>query len=153
MADAKQIIFPVLGMTCASCVGHVERALKKIEGVTNANVNLATERAAVDLTPNGIGVADLVVAVRDAGYEVPTETVTLPIGGMTCANCAGHVERALKKAEGVTNTSVNLATEKATATFIPGVANTAELRRAVADAGYEVLESPEAAAEGEEEAE
>jgi Cu+-exporting ATPase len=147
----KQLTLPVQGMTCASCVGHVERALKKIEGVTNANVNLATERAAVELTPNGTGVADLVAAVRDAGYEVPTETVTLPIGGMTCASCVGHVERALKKVEGVTNASVNLATEKATVTFVAGIARLTEFQQAVTDAGYQVLEVPDAAAAGEEE--
>jgi Cu+-exporting ATPase len=151
MADVKQIILPVQGMTCAGCVGHVERALKKVQGVTNANVNLATERAAVELAPNGNGVADLVAAVRDAGYQVPMETITLPIGGMTCASCVGHVERALRKVEGVTNASVNLATEKVTVTFVPGMAGPAEFRQAVADAGYQVLDIPETASVGEEE--
>ncbi len=152
MAATKQLTLPVQGMTCASCVGHVERALKKVEGVTNASVNLATERATVELAPNGTDLTDLVTAVHDAGYEVPTETITLPIGGMTCASCVGHVERALKKVEGVINASVNLATEKATVTFVPGMATLAELRQAVADVGYEVLEVPETAAAGEDEA-
>jgi Cu+-exporting ATPase len=136
-------------MTCASCVGHVERALKGVDGVMTARVNLASERATVELAPNGTGVAALMGAVRDAGYEVPTETVLLPIGGMTCASCVGHVERALKKIEGVINASVNLATEKASVTFVPGVSGLAEFQQAVADAGYEVLEVPEVAVEGE----
>jgi Cu+-exporting ATPase len=151
MATMKQLTLPVHGMTCASCVGHVERALRNVEGVTSASVNLATERATVELALNGTGIADLVTAVHDAGYEVPTETITLPIGGMTCASCVGHVERALKKVDGVTSASVNLATEKATVTFVPGIAGLTEFQQAVTDAGYEVLEVPETAEEGEEE--
>jgi Cu+-exporting ATPase len=151
MTAMKQLTLPVQGMTCASCVGHVERALKKVDGVTSASVNLATERATVELALNGTGIADLVTAVHDAGYEVPTETITLPIGGMTCASCVGHVERALNKVDGVTSASVNLATEKATVTFVPGIAGLTEFRQAVTDAGYEVLDGPETAEEGEEE--
>ena len=147
----RQLTLPVQGMTCASCVGHVERALKEVDGVAAARVNLASERATVEFAPNGAEVVALVSAVRDAGYDVPTEKLSLPIGGMTCASCVGHVERALNKVDGVIKASVNLATEKATVTFVPGVAGLAEFQQAVADAGYEVLEVPEAAAEGEEE--
>jgi Cu+-exporting ATPase len=129
----------------------VERALNKVAGVEQANVNLATERASVTFDPKRSTVADLVDAVHDAGYDVPTETITLPIGGMTCASCVNHVERALNKVDGVISAGVNLATEKATVTFVPGVAGIADFRQAVADAGYEVLETPEeTSVEGEE---
>ncbi len=149
--SARQLTLPVEGMTCASCVGHVERALNKVAGVEQANVNLATERASVTFDPKRSTVADLVDAVHDAGYDVPTETITLPIGGMTCASCVNHVERALNKVDGVISAGVNLATEKATVTFVPGVAGIADFRQAVADAGYEVLETPEeTSVEGEE---
>ena len=157
--SVRQLTLPVQGMTCASCVGHVERALNKVAGVEQANVNLATERASVTFDPKQAGVADgsagltrvLVAAVHDVGYDVPTETVTLPIGGMTCASCVSHVERALNKVDGVTSAGVNLATEKATVTYVPGVAGLADFRQAVADAGYEVLEAPEGTVvEGEE---
>jgi len=146
-----QLTLPVEGMTCASCVNHVERALRKVAGVDKASVNLATERASVTFDPKEVPVSQLVTAVHDAGYEVPTDTVTLPIDGMTCASCVGHVERALNKASGVIKASVNLATEKATVTYIPGVVGLGEMRQAVADAGYEVLEAPEAAVSGDEE--
>jgi len=147
----KQLTLPVEGMTCASCVGHVERALRKVAGVTEASVNLATERASVTFDTKQSSPGDLVAAVRDAGYDVPTESVTLSIGGMTCASCVNHVERALNKVSGVVSASVNLATEKAAVTYIPTAVGMAELRQAVADSGYEVLEAPEEApAEGEE---
>jgi len=130
-------------MTCASCVAHVEKALKEVDGVKDVNVNLATERANVWFNSEAVTMGDLVVAVRETGYEVPTETVILPIGGMTCASCVAHVEKALSKVPGVVEANVNLATEKATVTFISGVAGLADFKRAVAEAGYEVLEAPE----------
>ncbi|MFN3763835.1 MAG: copper ion binding protein, partial [Anaerolineae bacterium] len=143
------------GMTCASCVSRVEKALLKVPGVETASVNLATERATLRFDPHAVRMADLVRAVQETGYEVPTETVILPVGGMTCAACVAHVEEALRGLPGVVSASVNLATEKATVTFIPGVVGIPDFKRAVAEAGYEVLETPAegAAAAEEDEAE
>jgi len=141
--SGQKIALPVRGMTCASCVAHVEKALEKVEGVEEVHVNLATEKAVVEFRLDAATVGDLVAAVQETGYEVPTETVTLPIGGMTCASCAAHVEWALGKVPGVVEAHVNLATEKATVTFVPGVAGLADFKEAVAEAGYEVLEVPE----------
>ena len=152
--DNRQLTLPVQGMTCASCVAHVERALKSVDGVKDVNVNLATEEASVLFSTDVVGIKDLVEVVQETGYEVATETVTLPIGGMTCASCAAHVEKALSKVPGVVGANVNLATEKATVTFVPGVAGLADIRQAVAETGYEVLEIPEeGAAEEEQEGE
>ena len=148
---ANQLSIPVRGMTCASCVNHVTRALQKVPGVAEVQVNLATEKATVVFADGPVPLTELIQAVAEAGYEVPTETVTLPIGGMTCASCVNHVERALKKVPGVVEANVNLATEKATVTYIPGVAGLADFKRAVAEAGYEVLEMREEAAGVEEE--
>lgn len=147
----QKIALPVRGMTCASCVAHVEKALEKVEGVEEVHVNLATEKAVVAFRLDAATVGDLVEAVKETGYEVPTETVVLPIGGMTCASCVAHVEKALGKVPGVVEANVNLATEKATVTFVPGVAGLEDFKRAVAEAGYEVLEAPEEGAVEEEE--
>ena len=150
MAETR-VVVPVQGMTCASCVSHVSKALNGVQGVADANVNLATERASVTFDPDLVDLEKLVDAVQETGYEIPTETVQLPIGGMTCASCADHVEKALSKVPGVTAVNVNLATEKARLTFIPGVAGMAEFKRAVAEAGYEVIEVAEAGAAEEQE--
>ncbi len=146
---AKRIALPVQGMTCASCVAHVERALKGVEGVSDTNVNLATEQASVIFDPKLVPLDRLVGAVRDTGYDVLTKTDSLPIGGMTCASCVAHVEGALAKTPGVLNVNVNLATEKATVEYIPTVTGPPDFRRVVAEAGYEVLRRPEEAALGE----
>ena len=128
---AEKISLPVEGMTCASCVGRVERALKKLPGVTDAAVNLATERA--DVTVDGADRASLIAAIEKAGYQVPQQTLELSVAEMTCASCVARVERALKKVPGVSSASVNLATERAT---VQGSADARALIDAITRAGY-----------------
>ena len=134
------IEMPIAGMTCASCVSRVERALRTPPGVLRANVNLATEKATVDYEPEQTTTADLVQAVEGAGYSVITVQETLPILGMSCASCVSRVERALRTPPGVLRADVNLASEKATVTYLPGVAGHDDLVGAVRAAGYEVVE-------------
>ena len=136
---SETVSLPVEGMTCASCVGSIERALKAVPGVETVSVNLATERANIT-TDSTVPRVRLIEAIEKAGYSVPaqmpaaTGPVELSVEGMTCASCVGRVERALKAISGVTNAVVNLATERAT---IHGTASTADLIAAIADAGYE----------------
>jgi Cu+-exporting ATPase len=104
--------FPVGGMSCASCVARVEKALKAVPGVISASVNLATEKANVQVD-DSVDIDTLSAAVKKAGYEVPAATVSMSISGMTCASCVSRVEKALKKIPGVIDATVNLATEKA----------------------------------------
>lgn len=134
------ISLPIEGMTCASCVGRVEKAIKAVSGVVTVSVNLATERASIT-ADSTVDRSRLVEAVEKAGYSVsssssasPASSVELAIEGMTCASCVGRVERALKAVDGVIGASVNLATERAT---ILGKADVASLVKAIADAGYE----------------
>ncbi|MFM7332852.1 MAG: copper ion binding protein, partial [Tabrizicola sp.] len=124
------IDLPIEGMTCASCAGRVERALKAVPGVTAARVNLATERAEVEgsATPEA-----LIGAVEKVGYSVPAHAQELVVEGMTCASCVARVERALKAVPGVTGATVNLATESAR---VEGVAEAAALIAAIKATGY-----------------
>ncbi len=149
--DRQTLNLPVSGMTCASCVSHVQKALQGVAGVDEAAVNLALEQATLRFDPELVRLDALTQAVHDAGYEVPSESVTLSIGGMTCASCVAHVERALSEVPGVLSASVNLATEQATVTYVPGVAGLGDLRRAVMGAGYEVLAKQEVEVQSQEE--
>lgn len=136
----------VEGMTCASCVGRVERALKKVPGVQLAVVNLATEKASLTLDDPAQAAAILpqaVAAIEKAGYIVPTQNVELQVGGMTCASCVGRAERALKKVPGVQNAVVNLATERASVQINDGT-DVGALIAAIAKAGYEAAPVPQA---------
>ena len=141
MSDRDATIeLPITGMTCASCVARTERAIGKVEGVDKAAVNLATEKATVTFDPGAVSTGDLVAAVEGAGYGVVTAQETLPIIGMTCASCVSRVEKALRVPPGVLKADVNLATEKATVSYIPGQATYRDLVEAVRGAGYDVVE-------------
>lgn len=139
--------FEVEGMTCASCVGRVEKALAKVEGVQDVAVNLATETATVTAA-DSVSPEALSTAVDRAGYVagpisapqplskiVHNTTITFDVEGMTCASCVGRVEKALNKIEGVHDVAVNLATETATVAFDSNV-TTADLNSAIIGAGY-----------------
>ncbi|CAI0834127.1 Copper-transporting P-type ATPase [Serratia quinivorans] len=135
MSQVSRLSLPVDGMTCASCVGRVERALKAVPGVDSASVNLATERA--DLTFSGAADPQAAVrAIENAGYNVREETTELAIEEMTCASCVGRVEKALNQIPGVLEANVNLATERARVRHLAGVISITDLEAAVEKAGY-----------------
>jgi heavy metal translocating P-type ATPase len=138
--DAAVVALPVEGMTCASCSARVERALRRAPGVTEAAVNLATERATVRYDPATTTPAALVAAVEARGYGVPVEETTLDVTGMDCASCVVRVEKGLGKVPGVLGVGVNLATERATVRHLPA-ATPAALAAAVRSAGYDVADA------------
>ncbi len=140
-----RIELPIIGMTCAACEKNVTRALKKTEGVAEAVVNLATERATITYDPANITPTGLIDRVQQAGYGVATASVELPITGMTCAACEKNVTRALKKPAGVLEVNVNLATEKARISYVPGMVRRSDLIKAVENAGYGVVDTSSAA--------
>ncbi len=136
----SELALPVSGMMCASCVAHVEGALKELPGVSNVVVNLGTGKASLVYEPTQVGLADMRRAVADVGYKVPTAELTLDVRGMTCASCVDHVERALKELPGVTETVVSLGMNTARVTYVPGVATASQMKRAVRKVGYEASE-------------
>jgi len=134
----------ISGMTCAACAGRVQRAVGKLEGVASASVNLATEKLTVEFDPQRTGLPAIKEAVERAGYGVIEErkcnTVTIPIGGMTCAACARRVEKAILGLDGVVKANVNLATEKATVEYDTAKIRLSAIKQAIERAGYKALE-------------
>lgn len=134
-------ILKIEGMTCAACARAVERASKKLEGVTEANVNLASEKLSINYDESKVGIPDIQAAVEKAGYKAIVEAVnkTLKIEGMTCAACVRAVERAVKKLDGVIEANVNLATEKLTVSFESSKLRVSDIKKAVEKAGYKAV--------------
>lgn len=130
------------GMTCASCAKAVERATKKLGGVSEANVNLATEKLSISFDENSVSVEDIQGAVEKAGYKAITDAITktMKIEGMTCASCSKAVERATRKLGGVLEANVNLATEKLTISYEPSSVRVSDIKKAVEKAGYKAIE-------------
>nr|WP_279379364.1 heavy metal translocating P-type ATPase [Sphingosinicella humi] len=142
---------PIEGMTCASCVGRVERAIRQVPGVSNVAVNLATERAEVTFDDEDSDIGTVAEAVFKAGYMPGSKTTELLVTGMTCASCVGRVEKALRAVPGVLKADVNLATETARIEAVATTADT-DLIRAVEKAGYSAsLRSPSPVRQADEE--
>lgn len=134
----------IYGMTCAACAKASERAVKKLEGVTEVNVNFATEKMVVAYEEENTNLDKIKEAIEKAGYEAKVEEaakeVTIPISGMTCAACVKAVERVVGKLEGVESINVNFATEKAAIRYNPEKTRLSEIKQAITKAGYTPLE-------------
>lgn len=132
----------VEGMTCASCVQSVEKTTKNLTGVTQSNVNLATEKLTINFDANTVSLQEIQDAVSNAGYKaVPdTQKKTFAINGMTCASCAQSVEKATEKLEGVYESNVNLATEKMIVEYDDSIVSVSDIIDAVSNVGYKARE-------------
>jgi len=135
-------ILKIEGMTCAACAKAVERASKKLEGVEEASVNLATEKLLIKYDENKLSVETIQAAIEKAGYKALTESKgkTLKIQGMTCAACSRAVERAVSKLDGIERASVNLATEKLSVSYDPSKLRLTDIKKAVEKAGYKAID-------------
>ncbi|MSO89524.1 MAG: copper-translocating P-type ATPase [Rhodospirillaceae bacterium] len=143
------VSLPIEGMTCASCVARVERALLRVAGVGKASVNLASERADIEFEGSVTGPTALAAAIEAAGYTVPRRSIDLKIEGMTCASCVGRVERALQRVPGVFAAEVNLANERARITLPQFGVAPADLIKAVEAAGFGASPAAEGVAQSE----
>ncbi len=130
------------GMTCASCAKAVERATKKLQGINESNVNIATEKLSISFDEALVSVEDIQAAVEKAGYKAIGDAVnkTMKIEGMTCASCAKAVERATRKLDGVTEANVNYATEKLSINYEPSMVKVIDIKKAIERAGYKAIE-------------
>jgi len=144
-SDVRKIVIPISGMHCVMCARSIENALMQREGVIDANVNFATEKAVIEYDPSRVALDELGKVIREVGYEpviarkdAERREVIMQIVGMTCASCAATVEKALSSLEGVESAVVNIATEKARVKYDPSVVSILDLRQAVKDVGYDV---------------
>ncbi|MBS0299562.1 MAG: copper-translocating P-type ATPase [Proteobacteria bacterium] len=137
----KHLELPIEGMTCAACAARIEKNLNKLPGV-EAAVNFTNEKARVNYDESQVDTGALVKAIEKAGFHVTPRTVQLQLHKMTCAACAGHIEKALNQLPGVT-AAVNVATETARVNFAPGTVTVDRLIQAVIEAGYDATEISE----------
>lgn len=126
-------------MVCAACTSAIEKALRNLDGISQVQVNLGSETAAVEYDPDKLRLVDIEHAIRDLGYEVIDQQAVLKIGGMVCAMCVGAVEAALGDLDGVVDVRVNLAAEKAYVTYNRSMVGLEDMKRAINDSGYQFL--------------
>ncbi|MGY3716877.1 heavy metal translocating P-type ATPase [Sutcliffiella cohnii] len=142
-SNSKEVTMQITGMTCAACSTRIEKVLNKMDGVEQANVNLAVETAKVQFDANKITVADLESRVEKLGYGVISEKAEFDITGMTCAACSSRIERVLSKMEGIHSANVNLALETGTVEFNPAELSVADIIARIEKAGYGAMEKVE----------
>jgi Cu+-exporting ATPase len=136
----KKIVLNIGGMTCVNCAHAIEKRLRKLNGVIEATVNLAAEKAIINYDPAVVDQKAIEDAIIDVGYQVIHEKIVLQIGGMSCINCAKSIEKALNKREGVYNAVINFAAEKLTVEYNPEQISVAGIKKNVQDVGYYVIE-------------
>ncbi|EMT38838.1 copper-(or silver)-translocating P-type ATPase [Thermoanaerobacter thermohydrosulfuricus WC1] len=143
--ETAKVSFKLKGMTCASCASRIEKALKKMHGVSEANVNFAAEKATITYNPQDVSVDDFVKKIRDVGYDVIEDRTTLKLKGMTCASCAMRIQKALSKTPGVRSANVNFATETAVIDYNAEQVSVNDLIKVVRKVGYDAIEKAEGA--------
>jgi Cu+-exporting ATPase len=141
----KKEVISISGMTCASCAKAVERSVARVEGVNFASVNIATEKLNVEFDESRTDMSHIIESIKKAGYGIRSEEeanreVIIPVSGMTCASCAKSVENAIQKLTGITDASVNLATEKVRVVYDPSKTRISEIKQVIIKAGYKPLE-------------
>ncbi|MBC7111171.1 MAG: copper-translocating P-type ATPase [Methanothermobacter sp.] len=134
----KRITIRIGGMGCAACSLKIEEALRKLDGIRDAAVNLVEGKVSVEYDPRRVDLSDMEAAIEDAGYTVLNENIAMAVGGMSCAMCVQKIESALRGLEGVSNATVNLAAEKAYISYNPSLTSVEDLKRTVEDLGYTV---------------
>ncbi|WP_261305479.1 heavy metal translocating P-type ATPase [Paenibacillus andongensis] len=146
--EQQQASLQIAGMTCAACANRIEKGLKKLEGVAEANVNFALEKASVTYNPNQISVSAMEEKILDLGYSTVKETVDFNIVGMTCAACSTRIEKGLNKMPGVSKATVNLALETAHVEFSAAEVSISDMVNKVDQLGYKAIRKEEVAAKG-----
>ena len=139
--SGSRIDLPITGMSCASCAAHIQEGLSGLKGVNSASVNFAAEKATVFYDQSAVSVEDFIRIIKEQGYDVSITKILLPVKGMTCASCVANVQEALSSLPGVKSASVNFATEKATVEYFPSQVGIRDFRKAIKDAGYELVET------------
>ncbi|MBM4241645.1 MAG: copper-translocating P-type ATPase [Euryarchaeota archaeon] len=135
----KKAELRITGMHCASCALNIEKSLKNLEGVDEAQVNFGTEKATVQYDPQKLKLSELENTVKTTGYGVLNERVTIKVGGMTCAMCVKAIEDALGKLDGISSVNVNLSAEKTYVTYNPNMVSIEDMRGVIEDVGYQYL--------------
>ncbi len=136
----KKLVLNIGGMSCINCAHAIEKALYKLNGITQATVNLAAEKALIDYNPTVVDQKTIETAIVDAGYQVIHDKADIQVNGMTCINCAKTIEKVLQPKEGIYSAVVNFAAERVIVEYNSNQISLASIKKAITDTGYEVAE-------------
>lgn len=138
--NTKKLVLNIGGMSCINCARSIEKALKKIDGITQATINLAAEKALIDYNPDVVTQKKIEDTITEVGYQVIHDKISIQVSGMTCINCAKTIEKALNAKEGVYNATVNFAAERVIVEYNANQISLPSIKKTIKDVGYEVVE-------------
>jgi Cu+-exporting ATPase len=138
--NTKKLVLNIGGMSCINCARSIEKALKKLDGVTQATINLAAEKALIDYNPDVVTQKKIEDTITEVGYQVIHDKISIQVSGMTCINCAKTIEKALNTKEGIYNATVNFAAERVIVEYNANQISLPSIKKAIQDVGYEVVE-------------
>lgn len=141
--EPKKTSLQLTGMTCAACANRIEKGLSKMEGVQEANVNFALEKASVTFDPKVVTVQEMEEKIEKLGYGTAKETVDLQLIGMYCAACAAKIEKVVSRMPGVSEANVNFAMETARVEYNPAEVSLGDIQQRVEKLGYQVVSKRE----------
>ena len=141
MSEQKQVAIPITGMTCANCVGTIERNLRKIDGVQEVVVNLSSERATVAYDPSQAGISDITGRINRAGYGIAIGVADILVQRMSDDRDAKRLESSLNLMEGVVTANVNFASEKARIEYIPTIVSQSDIRKVISKNGFVAVDT------------
>lgn len=141
--ELKKTTLQLTGMTCAACANRIEKGLSKMEGVQEANVNFALERAAVSFDPKVVTVQQMEEKIEKLGYGTTKETADLQLIGMYCAACAVKIEKVVGKLPGVSSSAVNFAMESLRVEYNPAEVSVTDIQQRIDKLGYQAVPKEE----------
>ena len=139
----ERLDIPITGMHCAGCASNIQKGLRALKGISEANVNFATAKATVSYQPGKVGIDDILSNVRSSGYDVSLASVDIPVGGMKCASCVKSIEESLMALKGVTSAAANLAVEKVHVEFLTTETDIRMIRDRIEHSGFRVIGLPD----------
>ncbi|MEN8212623.1 MAG: heavy metal translocating P-type ATPase, partial [Thermodesulfobacteriota bacterium] len=138
--NEQTLTLPITGMSCANCSANITRTVSKLDGVSNANVNFASDQAVISFDPVRISLNEIINKIQDLGFKVPFDRKEMPVTGMSCANCAANIERTLnKKTLGIVMASVNSASEKLLIDYIPSIVSIDDVVAGIKKIGFDLI--------------
>ncbi len=152
-SSVQEAVIPIKGMSCASCVSSINKAIRSLSGVNSVNINFATSKAKVTYDPDKVSKEDIISAIRSVGYEVSSgdnvNTLKLKVLGMDSSHCMHIVSSAIDKLDGIIKK--DLKQELAIITYDPGIVSKDEIMSIISDAGYKNFEVSESGVDKEKE--
>ncbi len=139
MAKLKEMYLPIEGMHCASCVLSLNKTFEKVEGVESVDADLASNKLHLTVNPKKLPFDEIETLVKNLGFELHTDEITLKLNGMHCASCVMNVENFLIRLNGIFDVKADLTSQTARINYDKSKVTVKDMEEVINSLGFEVL--------------